>query len=265
MINSGQRGNDFLLKQLIVVLLAIGLVSTFPDKSFGQSGEEKIDLSAELGNRYFDALDYLRKNTWMYDTLVQQKIQPAYAYGIVFPGLVKYSALRDVMETGATRMLYVQSGRKYSHYTVGRFQLKPYFAEQVERNITRQKMSPHKFNLKNTSKARSERARRLDSQEWQLRYLIMYIRLMDKRFAHIKWKSDEDKVRFYATAFSVGFNRDERTIRRMMTTRSLLRRSKDAKSKYRYGDVATWFYRNDGYRFIAQFNDNDPSSAVAPK
>lgn len=258
MINLNRYAIDFLLKQLLVVLLAIGLLCNVPEKSFGQSVVTGVDLSAELGNRYFDAVDYLRNNPWMSDTLILQKIQPAYAFGIVFPGLVKYSALRDVMESGATRMLYVQSGRKYAHYTIGRFQMKPAFAEQVERNITRQKLSPYKFNLTNTQKARGERARRLDSEEWQLRYLVMFIRIMDKRFAHIKWKSEEDKVRFYATAFNVGFNRDERTIRRMMSTRALLRRSKDAKSKYRYGDVAIWFYTNDGYRFNAQIKQEDP-------
>lgn len=210
------------------------------------------DLSAELGNRYFDAIDYLKKNTWMSDTLKKEKIQPAFAFGIVFPGLVKYSAIKDVMETGATRMLYVQSGRKYSHYEVGRFQMKPSFAEMIERNAKRQKITPYQFDVKNTPKARGERARRLDSQEWQLRYLVIFIRLMDKRFAHIKWKSEDDKIRFYATAFSVGFNRDERTIRRMMTTRSVLRRSTDARSKYRSGDVAQWFYINDGYRFMTE-------------
>ncbi|MBK9358038.1 MAG: hypothetical protein IPN08_11705 [Bacteroidales bacterium] len=134
------------------------------------------DFSAELGNKYYDAVDYLRRNTWMSDTLKRERIQPAFAYGIIFPGLVKYSAIKDVMETGATRMLYVQSGRKYSHYEVGRFQMKPSFAELIERNVTRQKMTTQKFDLKNTSKARGERARRLDSQEWQLRYLVMFIR-----------------------------------------------------------------------------------------
>ncbi|NTW24200.1 MAG: hypothetical protein HGA37_05845 [Lentimicrobium sp.] len=222
----------------------------------GQSSDQHTDLTVDLGNRYFDAVDYLLKNTWMSDTIKQQKIQPAFAFGIVFPGLAKYSALRDLMETGATKMLYVQSGRKYAHYAIGRFQLKPSFAEQIERNMVRQKMSQFKFNLTNTQKARGERVRRLDSQEWQVRYLVMFIRLMDKRFKHIVWKTEDDKLRFYATAFNVGFNRDERTIRRMMSTRSLLRHSKDAKSKYRYGDVALYFYSNDGYRFMADLNDD---------
>jgi hypothetical protein len=242
-------------KQHLFVFLIFTFFIQKPESVLSQTLAPGTDLSVELGNRYYDALDYLRKNTWMSDTLIKEKIQPAFAFGIVFPGLVKYSAILDLMETGATRMLYVQSGRKYSHYEIGRFQMKPSLAELVERTVTRQKMSSYKFDLKNTPKARSERVRRLDSQEWQLRYLVMFIRLMDKRFVHIKWKTEDDKLRFYATAFSVGFNRDERTIRRMMSTRSILRRTKDAKSKYRSGDVAQWFYANDGYRFISDTSD----------
>ncbi|HPG32611.1 MAG: hypothetical protein H6541_08800 [Lentimicrobiaceae bacterium] len=224
--------------------------------AFSQISGDGIDLSNELGNKYFDAVDFLKKNNWMADTLQLVKIQPAFAYGVVFPELVKYSAIRDVLETGAARMLYVQSGRKYSHYTIGRFQMKPSFAELVERSAMRQKITAYKFNVTNTAKARGDRAKRLDSQEWQLRYLVMFIKLMDKRYAHIQWKSEEDKLRFYATAFSVGFNRDERTIRRMMTTKSLLRQSKDAKSKYKYGDVALWFYQNDGYKFVVDLPED---------
>lgn len=234
----------------VCAFLAVGISE---NKAFAQQETPSKDLSAELGNKYFDALDYLLKNTWMADTLIKQRIQPAFAYGIVFPGLIKFSAIRNIMETGATRTLYVQSGRKYAHYEMGRFQMKPSFAELVERTVTRQKITTEKFDLKNTAKARGERARRLDSQEWQLKYLVMFIRIMDKRFAHIKWKSDDDKVRFYATAYSVGFNRDERTIKRMMNPHTVWRKSKEANSRVRCGDIAQWFFVNDGYRFKVDF------------
>ena len=210
------------------------------------TGEE---LGKELGNRYYDAVDYLIKNAWMSDSLIENKISPNIAFGIIFPGLVRYSAIRDIMETGAYRMLYIQRGRKYSHYAVGRFQMKPSFAELVERNVTRNKLTKEEFNLKNNAQARGQRVKRLDSQEWQLRYLVFFIRLMDKRFSHVEWKSDEDKVRFYATAFDVGYNRDERTIRRMMNPRTRYSKPRKSKVKYRYGDVAMYFFQNDGHRF----------------
>ena len=238
----------------ILLLISFG---GFPDKagmcqnSPVMTGDEPVQ---EPGNRYYDAVDYLVKNVWMSDSLMENKISPDVAYGIIFPGLVKYSAIRDIMETGAYRMLYVQRGRKYSHYAVGRFQMKPSFAELVERNITRNKLTKHEFNLKNTAQARGQRVRRLDSPEWQLRYLVFFIRLMDKRFDHVEWKSDDDKVRFYATAFDVGYNRDERTIRRMMYprtryTKPRYTKPRKSKTKERYGDVAIYFFMNDGHRF----------------
>jgi len=251
MIKPGRHIFDVFLRQCLIVVIILVFIGSLSGKLYSQSVSTGVDLSAELGSRYFDAVDFLLRNPWMADTLKQEKIQPALAYGIVFPELVKYSALRDVMETGATKMLYVQSGRKYGHYSVGRFQMTPAFAELLERTVVRQKLSSEKFNMSNTPKARGERTRRMDSPEWQLRYLVMFIRIMDKRFSHIKWKSDEDKVRFYATGYSVGFNRDERSIRRMMTTRSIIRKSKKVKSKLRSGDIALWFYTNDGYRFSA--------------
>lgn len=210
--------------------------------------QEKI-ISDDLGNKYYDALDFLIRNTWMLDTLMEYKVNPDLAYGIVFPGLANYSALRDIMETGASRTLYVQRGRKYAHFTLGRFQMKPSFAELVERNVTRQKLTKYEFDLKNSIQARSQRVKRLDSPEWQLRYLVFFVRLMDKRFAHIEWKSDEDKVRFYATAFSVGYNRDERTIRRMMNPQTRYSKPKKSKVNHRYADVAAYFFENDGHRF----------------
>lgn len=224
----------------------------YADKVKAQENVQEQIISEDLGNKYYDALDFLSRNTWMFDTLMENKINPDLAYGIIFPGLVNYSALRDIMETGASRTLYVQRGRKYSHFTIGRFQMKPSFAELIERNVTRQKLSMYEFDLKNSVQARSQRVKRLDSPEWQLRYLIFFVRLMDKRFAHIKWKSDNDRVRFYATAFNVGYNRDERTIRRMMNPRTRYSKPRKSKVKYRYGDVAAYFFENDGYRFMFQ-------------
>lgn len=233
---------------LIFPLLSIGLFC-IPVTGLSQGIVEPTDVSIELGDKYYDALEYLEKNTWIYDTLVKSNISPELAFAIVFPSLTRYTALKDIMETSAMRTLYVQSGRKYSKYAVGRFQMKPSFAELVERNVNKYKLGDYKFKMQNNPKARSERARRLDSPQWQVQYLILYTRIMDKRFSHLKWKTPSDKVRFYATAYNIGFNKNERTIKYLMSRRSLLRTSKDAKSKLRYGDVAVWFFENDGRRF----------------
>lgn len=234
---------------LLSICISISGLMFFAPAAFAQSPVETTDISLALGNRYYDAVEYLEKNTWIYDTIVKANISPELAFSIVFPSLTRYTAIRDIMETGAMRTLYVQSGRKYAKYSIGRFQMKPSFAELVERNVVKYKLGDYKFKNQNTPKVRSERAKRLDSPEWQVQYLILYVKVMDKRFSHIKWKTPEDKVRFYATAFNVGFNKNERTIKYMMSKRSLLRSSRDAKSKLRHGDVAVWFFENDCRKF----------------
>lgn len=245
-IPSGFR--SFNLIYYIIPILFTGLF-LIPTDVLSQGAVEPVDVSIELGDKYYDALEYLEKNTWIYDTLVKSNVSPELAFSIIFPSLTRYTALKDIMETSAMRTLYVQSGRKYSKYMVGRFQMKPSFAELVERNVNKYKLGDYKFKMQNNPKARSERARRLDSPQWQVQYLILYTKIMDKRFSHLKWKTPADKVRFYATAFNIGFNKNERTIKYLMSRRSLLRSSKDAKSKLRYGDVAVWFFENDGRRF----------------
>lgn len=243
-------------KKAVRIAFVILLFITFSHNflCYGQKEGQTLDIGVALGDKYYDALEYLERNVWIYDTLVKANISPELAYAVVFPSLTRYSAIKDIMETGGMKTLYVQSGRKYAKYTVGRFQMKPSFAELVERNVIRYKIWDYKFKLTNNAKSRSERAKRLDSPQWQVQYLILYIKVMDKRFSHLKWKTPEDKVRFYATAFNVGFNKNERTIKYLMSRRSILKRSKDMKSKVRHGDIAGWFYENDGYRFKSDIN-----------
>ncbi len=234
---------------LVFLLIFIFISISLPIVVIAQGHNKTVDVSEALGDRYYDAVEYLEKNTWIYDTLIKANISPELAYSVVFPSLTRYSALKDIMETSAMKTLYVQSGRKYAKYEIGRFQIRPSFAELVERSATKYKLTDYKFKTTNNPKARSERAKRIDTPAWQVQYLILYVKIMDKRFSHLKWKNPQDKVRFYATAFNIGFNRNERAIRYFMSKRSLMRSSKDMKSKLKHGDIAAWFFENDGYKF----------------
>ncbi|HLN54179.1 MAG TPA: hypothetical protein VK212_10760 [Lentimicrobium sp.] len=243
LVSFPRHGNRIFITTVTVLCLFIS------SNSIAQKEIKVTDVSEALGDRYYDAVEYLEKNTWIYDTLVKSGISPELAYSVVFPGLTRYSALKDIMETSAMRTLYVQSGRRYSKYEIGRFQMKPSFAELVERNAIKYKLTDFVFKTANNAKARSERAKRIDKPSWQVQYLILYIKIMDKRFSHIKWKTPTDKIRFYATAFNIGFNRNERAIKYFMSKRSIMRSSRDFKSKLRHGDIAAWFFENDGYKF----------------
>ena len=64
-------------------------------------------------------------------------IRTELAVAVVFPELVRYSALMDFMETTAVKALYQQKGVKGADFSIGRFQMKPSFVEDLERQWMR--------------------------------------------------------------------------------------------------------------------------------
>ena len=59
------------------------------------------------------------------------------ALAVVFPEIVRYSDLEDLIQIRALKVLYVQYGRKYADFSVGHFQMKPSFIEQLEADWNR--------------------------------------------------------------------------------------------------------------------------------
>ena len=54
------------------------------------------------------------------------------AEAIVFPELIRYSKWQDEIEKAAVNGLYVLQGTNGANFSIGRFQMKPSFAEEVE-------------------------------------------------------------------------------------------------------------------------------------
>ena len=69
-------------------------------------------------------------------------IRTELAVAVVFPELVRYSALMDFMETTAVKALYQQKGVKGADFSIGRFQMKPSFVEDLERQWMRPTRAP---------------------------------------------------------------------------------------------------------------------------
>ena len=48
---------------------------------------------------------------------------------IFFPELIRYSFIRDLLETTALEYLYIENGKNYADFSIGRMQMKPSFIE----------------------------------------------------------------------------------------------------------------------------------------
>lgn len=137
------------------------------------------------------------------------------AEAVVFPELLRYSKLKDRLESSAVKGLYVAGGVKSANFSIGIFQMKPSFAEEVEREWTAGEYPEEYrlyFDLRNGKEARSARVSRLDDERWQTVYLSIFLKLLYRRFPKLATLCGEDQVKFLATAYNVSFTASYETI-----------------------------------------------------
>ena len=224
---------------------------------------EAPDFRAIFGERYDDAVDYLEQNPRIAQGLRLSAEDCRRALAVVFPELIRFGYLQDKLQVRTLKVLYVQYGRKYANFSVGRFQMKPSFIEQLESDWNGLTTPEEKaaagvpaFASGDRPEIRSGRVRRLDDLDWQVRYLRLFMLIMEKRYGQVAFAGAEDRVRFYAAAYNSGYARGESGIRRAMTEKRFHLELFAPKTNYNYSDVAVHFYRQSGSPFPTPDGDH---------
>ena len=157
-----------------------------------------LDEFHSLFNKYFEMAD---------DQLL--------ASAIIFPELLRYSKLRDIIETEALKTLYVQYGTQYANFSIGPFQMKPSFAEKLEKECLEFQLGHYlATDTLPTCEARQNRVKRLSSNEGQVMYLQAFIITMNQKFETYSFHSPTEKVELYATAYQIGYWANTDTIKK---------------------------------------------------
>ena len=230
--------NSDRLKHIAVLwLLLMGSATAFStnyQKTFGDDWDDAVrfvKVHHEEWQQEFDLFD----------------VDSRVAEAIVFPELIRYSMWQDEIERAAVNGLYVTKGREGANFSIGRFQMKPSFAEEVEQAWNRSSLSKEYgfvFNLQSNNEARRSRIRRLSTMEGQCRYLAIFIRLLQQRHPQLSQQPTKDQVRFLATAYNRSFNVSYEQIRQMQRERHFhtdvikTRRTR----LYVYADIAASFF-----------------------
>jgi hypothetical protein len=93
---------------------------------------QTINYQEVFGDDWEKALAFESENrVWMEPLLVKNQISYPLAIAVIFPELVRYSALRDKMEITLLKALYINLGEDYANFSIGQFQMKPSFAEII--------------------------------------------------------------------------------------------------------------------------------------
>ena len=149
------------------------------------------------------------------------------------------------MEMAGLGSLYIQYGENYANFSVGRFQMKPSFVSRLESDALKAgilKFSAiDKLGETSDSESRLLRVKRLDSPLWQTRYLIMFIKVLDRMYVSKKWSSVEEKLKFFASAYNCGYWQSEKSIQRQLE-RELFYVSLLSNSRYCYANISYELY-----------------------
>ncbi len=171
---------------------------------------QKYDYAGIFRTEYENACSFINNNNNNSLIYIKYGISPDFAWAIVFPELMRFNVLKDKIETTSLYTLYVNFGDKYADFSVGAFQMKPSFAERIEKDYLKEKeklqlVPKILFDTANTSGARTKRIYRLENSVWQEYYLVLFIKLLELKNADIHWDSMSEKLLFFATAYNYGY------------------------------------------------------------
>jgi hypothetical protein len=170
----------------------------------------------------------------------------AEALAIVFPEIIRWSVFQDFVETTALETIYVQKGREKANFSIGHFQMKPGFIEDLENYVSAHtELATFSYVIikgKSEKESRKERIYRMQQLPWQLRYAHVYWLVAKDKFKDRTFKDAKGRVRFFAAAYNYGFLRPIEEIEKRVTQKSFPFGVNYKKEQVAYTDLAIEFY-----------------------
>ena len=211
---------------------------------------QSLNYQEIFGSDWDKALSFVAENrNWIEPKLEVYHVSYPVAVAVIFPELVRYSALRDKIEITLLKALYINLGLEYANFSIGPFQMKPSFAEMI-REKTRDAMGSKSRKLfkdmsdyDDIKSYRASIVSDLENPEAQLNYLIAFIKICEDKFnLKLKKKNENEKIKFLSTAYNYGFWKTAEQIE-YMSDKKYFRTTIIKTENYSYSDVSLyWFH-----------------------
>jgi hypothetical protein len=210
----------------------------------------QLQFEKELAPDYNRGIEYLDENKALFNKFLAEDADKAILVSVVFPEIVRYSLIRDLLETKSLEIGYVSKGSEFVDFSIGRFQMKPSFLESIEHtlscspSIKKKYPAITQYSSLNKKTIRRERLARLQSLQWQLRYLQAFYDILLARHAFLEQKSMGYKVKFFATAYNHGYLSNRAEIEQWMDKETYPWGTGIKGRQYAYSHVAVYFFNN---------------------
>lgn len=168
---------------------------------------------------------------------------------IVYPELLRYNYIQDFIETSGLELIYMRYGAKTADFSIGHFQMKPSFAEHIEKYIEKNAADFQQYKkliIAQNAKPvlqRKLRLTRLKQMDWQLTYLHAFIAICDHKFHFIKFTTTKDKLRFYAACYNIGFHKKYQNILQNENSNTFPNGPKYLGTQFCYASIASAYYQ----------------------
>ena len=212
-----------------------------------QSPLPEDDYRKIFGNDWDKAEEFVKDNEeWMKRLSKILDISYPEAVAVVFPELVRYSALRDRIEVALLQTLYINLGEEYADFSIGYLQMKPSFAVAVHDNshLLRGRLKNHFSKSKEKDNPREFRKTIVEDMQkpWlQFIYLAAFIKICESRFS-LGDLDEEQRIRFLSTAYNYSFIKNQEQIQAMTGSRYFTTGTDNGRH-FSYSDISVYWYR----------------------
>jgi hypothetical protein len=207
------------------------------------------DYGFIFGNDWEKALSYIEENDpWIRSSLEKYNIPYTETVAVIFPELVRYSAIRDKMEITLLKTLYRNIGTQYADFSAGEFQVKPSCAEMIRRAAPAamgkksKELFAKRASYKNDYQFRVAIITDLENPKSEFNYIIAFYLICQKRF-DLEKMDEVSRIKFLATAYNTGFWKSREEINKMVE-RKFFNTKLFKTDNYSYADVALYWYEN---------------------
>ena len=227
------------MKSLIHILIYFTTIYSF--------GNQTIDYKLFFKEEIIKANNYLKTTDKFFKKSCKKyKHSKKEITAIIYPELLRYNYLKDFFETSSLELVYVKFGSKAADFSIGHFQMKPSFVEQIEKKILSNSSLFKKYKsliIKNQNK-RSVRINRLKSTHWQLAYLHAFIDICMIKYPSIKKESKNNQIHFLAACYNNGFNFSFNTLKDRSVLKIFPFGTKYNGNQFCYADISCAYYNN---------------------
>lgn len=186
------------------------------------------------------------KNIYSYLLKEEGVTDTNYYIAIVFPEMMRYSAIRDELEALLTTITYTTI-QDYDGCSISPFQMKPNFIEDLEHCISEDAELKEKYsallfeeNISDFSR-RYGRIVRLQSRSYQVQYLMAFVDICIEEY-NLENEPKEEQLKIIATAYNTGL-KSKTVLYQKMKQKSFPEGANSPKSKWNYAELCLYYYK----------------------